>query len=96
MLVRSRLSRRPLSESSGAVENGVKLRTGLLCVHLTALERKIGGKTSTKHPVMTWLVERVADMMTKYQQGAHGRTAYERLLGQHVHEEGLKVCECAL
>ena len=81
------------SESNRAVENGVTLLKGLLRVHLLALERKIGGTAPTRHPVMAWLVEHVADVVTKYLQGADVRTAYERLFGKKVHEEGLEFGE---
>ncbi len=50
----------------------------------------------TKHPVMIWLVENVADVVTKYLQGADGRTAYERLFGKKAHEEGLEFGERVL
>ena len=44
----------------------------------------------SKHPLLAWLVEHVADVATKYLRGAVGRTAYERLFGKQVHEEGLE------
>ena len=81
------------SESNGSVENGVKLFKGMLRVHLLALERKLKGNIPSQHPVMTWLVECVADIVTKYMQGADGRTSYERLFGKQVHEEGLEFGE---
>ena len=45
---------------------------------------------------MAWLVEHVGDLMTKYLRGADGRTAYERLFGKQLHEEGLEVGERVL
>ena len=54
------------SESNGGVENGVKLFKGLLRVHLAALERKTEGYLASSHPVMSWLVEYVSDILTKY------------------------------
>ena len=60
-------------QSNGAVGNGVKLTKGPLRVHLLALERKLGHRVPTKHPLLAWLVEHVAD------------TAYERLFGKQVH-----------
>jgi hypothetical protein len=77
------------SESSGAVENGVKLFKGLLRVHLMALERKIDGHIPSAHPLMAWLSEHVSDLITKYMQSSDGKTGYRRLFGKHVHEEGL-------
>ena len=35
----------------------------------------------------------MADIVTKYMQGADGRTSYERLFGKQVHEEGLEFGE---
>ena len=35
----------------------------------------------------------MADTVTKYTQGADGRTSYERLFGKQVHEEGLEFGE---
>jgi hypothetical protein len=81
------------SESNGAVENGVKIFKGLLRVHLMALERKIEGYIPSAHPLMTWLVEHVSDLLTKYLQGSDGKTGYGRLFGKKVHEEGLEFGE---
>ena len=81
------------SQSNGAVENGVKLFKGVLRVHLMALERKIGGYIPSAHPVMAWLVEHVADVVTKYLQSSDGKTGYQRLFGKQVHEEGLEFGE---
>jgi hypothetical protein len=81
------------SESNGSVENGVKLIKGLLRVHLLALERKVGARFPTAHPVIAWLIEHVADIATKYLQGVDGRTGYERLYGKKVHEECLEFGE---
>ena len=81
------------SESNGGVEIGVKLFKGLLRVHLAALERKIEGYLPSSHLVMTWLVECVSDIVTKYLQSHDGRTAYERLFGKEIREEGLEFGE---
>ena len=81
------------SQSNGAIENGVKVFKGFLRVHLGALERKTGGKIPSKHPLLTWLVEHAADVVTKYLQASDGRTGYERLFGKQVHEEGLEFGE---
>ncbi len=51
----------------------------------------MGGQIPTKRPAMTWLVENVADVVTKYLQVADGRTACERFFGKKVHEEGLLI-----
>ena len=69
------------SESNGAIENGVKLFKGLLRVHLLALEKKIEGFIPSDHPVMSWLVECVSDVVTKYLQGNDGKPGTRGCLG---------------
>jgi hypothetical protein len=81
------------SSSNGGIEGAVKILKGLLRVHLAALERRIGAKFPSTHPVLTWLVEHVADIVSKYMVGVDGKTAYERLYGRPVREEGLEFGE---
>jgi hypothetical protein len=84
------------SESNGVTESGVRLFKGLLRVHLAALERKAGVMLPSGHPVTAWLVEHVADVLTKYLVGSDGHTAYERLFGKQAREEGLEFGEQVL
>ncbi len=81
------------SASNGIIEGAVKTVKGLLRVHLAALERKIGAKFPSEHPVLTWLVEHVSDIISKYMVGLDGKTGYERLFGRPVREEGLEFGE---
>ena len=68
------------SQSKGAVETGVQIFKGMLGVHFLRLEPKIGHHIPSKHPLVTWLVEYVSDIITKYHRGSDGRTAYERFV----------------
>jgi hypothetical protein len=52
-----------------------------------ALERKVGRKIPSEHPLITWLVEHVADVLNKYNVGKDGRTPYERIRGKRYHGE---------
>jgi hypothetical protein len=81
------------SASNGGIEGAIKILKGLLRVHLAALERRIGAKFPSDHPVVTWLVEHVSDVISKYMVGVDGKTAYERLYGRPVREEGLEFGE---
>ena len=54
-------------------------------MHTLALECKLGHRVPSRHPLMAWLVEHVADVSTKYLRGIDGRTAYEMLFGKQVH-----------
>jgi hypothetical protein len=81
------------SQSNGGIEVAVRTVKGLLRVHLAALERKIGARFPSGHPVLTWLVEHVTDIITKYMVGVDGKTGYERVFGRPVREEGLEFGE---
>ncbi len=63
------------SASNGGVEGAVRFFKGLLRVHLAALERRIGAKFPSNHPVLTWLAEHVGDVIFKYMVGVDGRPA---------------------
>ena len=84
------------SQSNGSIEAGVKTFKGLLRVHLLALERKADMHLPTGHPLMKWLVEHVTDLTTKYLVGHDGKSAYNRLFGKQVHEEGFEFGEKVL
>jgi hypothetical protein len=81
------------SASNGGIEGAVRIVKDMVRVHLAALERKIVAKIPSGHPVLTWLVEHVSDIISKYMVGLDGKTAYERLFGRAVREEGLEFGE---
>ena len=83
-------------ESNGSVENGVKLFKGLFRVHLLALEKKIDAHIPIEHPIISWLVEFIGDVVTKYFVGVDGKTSYERLFGKTCREEHLEFGEVVL
>ena len=62
-------------------------------MHLLALQDKIQGDIPTHHPLMTWLVEHVGEIISKYTKGSDGRTPLERLLGKPCREEALEFGE---
>eukprot|EP00973_Karenia_brevis_P083482 11580199-Karenia_brevis.AAC.1 len=46
------------------------------------LEDKIQETVPAKHPVLTWLVEHAATLITLFAKGADGFTPYHRLKGK--------------
>ena len=70
------------SGSDCSVENGVNLFKGVLRVQILVLERKLNCILPSWHFVMIRLVECVPYIVTKYMQGADGRTGCERLCGK--------------
>ena len=70
------------SKSNGDAENAVKqvqkqLRTLKLC-----LEKRLQRRIPTSHPVVTWLVEHAAWLLTTRQLGEDGFTSYQRAKGR--------------
>ena len=57
------------------------------------LHRRLGPKVSWKHTMMAWLVEHAADVLSTYQFGDLGRTAYERLDGKKCKQETVEFSE---
>lgn len=46
------------------------------------LEARLGVNVREMHPLVSWMVERVAEMLSMYEVGADGRTGYERMKGK--------------
>ena len=44
-------------------------------------------------PLTKWMMEHVTDATTKYLHGNDGESAYDRLFGKPVHEEGFEFGE---
>ena len=57
------------------------------------LEQRLELRMSGKHPVTEWLVERAADLLSKYQVGDDGKTGNERWKGKPFHGEEIEFGE---
>ena len=67
------------SRSNGYTDSGVRTLEGILRTHKFALEERLQVKVDTGHPIFGWLVEHSVDLVTKFQVGEDGLTAYQRL-----------------
>ena len=65
-------------------------------VHTLALERQLGVHIPVGHAIMAWLVEAVADLISKHLRGQDGRTVFERLYGKPAREEAFELGEVVL
>ena len=84
-------------ESNGSVENGVNMFKGLFRVHLVSLEKKkISSHIPIDHPNLSWFVKFVGDILTKYLQGAGGKTTHEPLFGEKIRAKHLEFGEVIL
>ena len=70
------------SKSNGAIEIAVRQVQGLLRTHKASLEGALSCKVPTRHPVIAWLVEHVAMLITARVRGTDGRTAWQRARGK--------------
>ena len=70
------------SSSNGHAESAVKQVQGMLRSHKACLEERLGRKVPVDHPVMTWLVEFTAWMITVCRRGPDGRTAFQLTRGR--------------
>ena len=69
------------SRANGRAERAVQQVEKQTRTLKLAVEEELG-KFSVKHPCFAWLVLHAADVYNKYQVGADGLTAYERLRGR--------------
>ena len=75
------------SQSNGAVERAVRSTKDQVRTQRIALQRRIGRKIPAGHAAMTWLVQHAGDVITKYQVGHDGKTAFDRIMGKPCHED---------
>jgi hypothetical protein len=81
-------------QSNGGIEIGVKLVKGHLKTMRSALQKKIGHKIPVAHPILTWLIEHCANIVTWLARGKDGRTAYQRVRGRPFNGKLLHFGEC--
>ena len=78
------------SQSNGSIERANRSVKGQMRVLLFALEANIKKKIDLRHPVIAWMVTHAGYVITHYEIGKDGRTAYERLKGKPT---GIELCE---
>ena len=71
-------------------EQAAQALKGILRTHVLALETRLGCRFPADHPMLSWMVEASADLITKHNRGPDGRTPHERLTGKPVKEEGFE------
>ncbi len=82
--------------SNGAVENAVKMIKGMLRTCKLGLEARIGGIIPDDHPVMTWLVEHVAWILTVRPNGEDGKAPFQRVRGRPFAKKAVEFGERVL
>ena len=81
------------SQANGKAERAVQT----LCAHVRVLKKGLENRCkktfSSDHPIITWLVEHAADVVSRYQVGRDGHTAYERWKGKRFRGEAVEFGE---
>ena len=81
------------SASNARAERTVQAVEDLLRVHKHALEARIGKRIPSEHATMRWLVEHVADLLTKYTVNESGMSPYQELHGRRSQERRVEFGE---
>ena len=66
------------SQSNGIVERCIQTVVAQVRTMKGALEKKHKQEVGSRSPVLHWLDRHAASLITRYQVGKDGRTAYER------------------
>ena len=74
-------------ESNGTIERAVQTVGGMIRTHKLALERAYGQTLGAGHAVVQWLIMHAAVMVSLFEIGSDGRTAYERTRGKRYRQE---------
>ena len=75
------------SQSNGGIERAVQSVEGQVRVMKDALEAKIGEKIPPTAKILAWLVKYSGFLLSCYEVGKDGRTAFERLKGKPMRKE---------
>ena len=65
--------------ANGSAEIGVKLLKGHFRTLRSCLEAQLGYRVPVRHPLMTWMVQHSASLITWCARGHDGQTAYQRV-----------------
>ena len=81
-------------DANGMAERGVQAVEGLARTLKLELEDKLRHKIPVDHPVVTWLIQHAADMLTKLEVKKNGRTAYESHTAENLWGLVRRCCSC--
>ena len=84
------------SKANGAVENAVEQVQGLARTFEIALEWAIGKSVPLEHPVIVWMVEHAAFILTTRRIKKNGLTAWQHLRGRQFVKSLMCFCERCL
>jgi len=81
------------SQSNGVIERAIQSFEGLLRTMKSSLEHKWKSEIPAGHAVYSWMSEYCSFLLNRFEVGADGKTAYERLKGKKAKMQGLEFAE---
>lgn len=81
------------SQSNGTIERAVQSIEGQIRVMKDALEFNYETELDTRHPALTWLIHHAGFLISRFEIGADGRTAYHRWKGKPYRKELVELGE---
>ena len=81
------------SGSNGIVERAIQAVESQLRTMKMALEKRWGKSVPDNHPIVTWMVEYGAFLLSRFEVGKDGKTGYERNKGKKAKVNGFEFGE---
>ena len=82
------------SQSNGEVENAIQRVEGQVRTLKCQLEHRLGVVLESDSPILPWLIRHAGALISRYQIGADGMTAYRRLRGRNYDKVMIEFGEC--
>ena len=84
------------SKSNGVVERAVQSCQGMIRTLRSALEVRLGVHLGAENRMWCWIAEYAGHLLTRFEVGKDGKTAYERMKGKKARHAGFELGESIL
>ena len=84
------------SKSNGIIERAIQTVQGMIRTIRSSIEDKWEVKIKTSHPIWPWIAEHAAFLLSRFEVGRDGKTAYERVKGKAAKVQGMSFAEGVL
>ena len=79
------------SKSNGIVERAIQSVQGMIRTIRSDIEGWWRVKIDATHSILSWIVEHAGFLLTRFEAGRDGKTAYERLKGKSAKVQGMSL-----
>ena len=81
------------SKSNGIVERAIQSLQGMIRTIRSDTEGRWRVKIDATHSILLWIVEHAGFLLTRFEAGRDGKTAFERLKGKSAKVQGMSFAE---